>query len=527
MGKKAKVRDNFALGTRRKLWERVGGRCSKPDCRVPTLAALVCEEGVSNIGRAAHITAAAEGGPRYDPLLTPQQRKGIRNAIWLCANHADLIDDDVSAFPETLLREWKSHAERMARQEQGAKLPTEEDGRKLVAAVLGATPALAPHAIRNAHQAVTETLEAMDERFKVTSAFSNGTTEIQLTPRIPIDLELRIDISRDPMVQSRLQSLLARGESLSVARDAITIMGSPLLQHIADSKPNGKLELHARARDVRVHLWLQKAESHERVFEEIFDAHMVSGSEQAGLEASLLDGLVRLKFTILPGGHGRLEVAYSVDSWHGQDVSKLSHYAQFRALIDGMAGGSTLNARFMQDGNCFAVARTQQRKAPDVEGWHAIFSYLDACRTIAKVASRPICYDKRTTLNGESLAKAHQMAMWVDGTFRATRASLAVNPTFVVTYPHAVDTFPLHKEEGMIQLPNVATPPIELFGQLIELPRHDVTMTHVRLRASARPADASGAQSWNVEVEMLEGFELAIAMHARKIDRADSAEAPN
>ncbi|RXG88729.1 hypothetical protein [Bradyrhizobium zhanjiangense] len=38
----------------------------------------------------------------------------MANGIWLCQNHAKLIDDDEIAFPATLLREWKDTAERMA-----------------------------------------------------------------------------------------------------------------------------------------------------------------------------------------------------------------------------------------------------------------------------------------------------------------------------------------------------------------------------------------------------------------------------
>lgn len=36
--------------------------------------------------RAAHICAAAPGGPRYDETKTPEQRAGIENGIWTCAN---------------------------------------------------------------------------------------------------------------------------------------------------------------------------------------------------------------------------------------------------------------------------------------------------------------------------------------------------------------------------------------------------------------------------------------------------------
>jgi hypothetical protein len=67
-----------------------------------------------NIGVAAHITAASPGGPRYDLHLTPVERAGHENGIWLCQNCAKLIDNDVRAYPATVLKAWKFEAEASA-----------------------------------------------------------------------------------------------------------------------------------------------------------------------------------------------------------------------------------------------------------------------------------------------------------------------------------------------------------------------------------------------------------------------------
>jgi hypothetical protein len=64
-----------------------------------------------NVGFAAHITAAAEGGCRYDPSLTNQQRQDIENGIWLCGTCAKLIDSDEARYTVEVLRKWKRSAE--------------------------------------------------------------------------------------------------------------------------------------------------------------------------------------------------------------------------------------------------------------------------------------------------------------------------------------------------------------------------------------------------------------------------------
>jgi len=86
------VRDNFDENTKEILARRVGHRCSNPNCRKLTSGPQTDETKAVNIGVAAHITAASEGGPRYDNLMSTEERKSIENGVWLCQNCAKLID---------------------------------------------------------------------------------------------------------------------------------------------------------------------------------------------------------------------------------------------------------------------------------------------------------------------------------------------------------------------------------------------------------------------------------------------------
>ena len=67
-----------------------------------------------NIGVAAHIAAAAPGGPRYDDKMTPEERCGIENAVWLCQNCAKLIDNDPPRYTTDLLRRCRRLSEEAA-----------------------------------------------------------------------------------------------------------------------------------------------------------------------------------------------------------------------------------------------------------------------------------------------------------------------------------------------------------------------------------------------------------------------------
>ena len=104
-------RDDFSLRIKNILAKRVAYICSNPNCNNPTVGPSSTETKTINIGVAAHICAAAPGGPRYDNEMTSEERSSVDNGIWLCQNCSKLIDSDVNNYPIELLKEWKKNAE--------------------------------------------------------------------------------------------------------------------------------------------------------------------------------------------------------------------------------------------------------------------------------------------------------------------------------------------------------------------------------------------------------------------------------
>ena len=107
-------RDDFSGSAKELLANRVGRRCSNPNCRKLTCGANDDPTKTTNIGVAAHICAAAKGGPRFDPNMSAEERKSTDNGIWLCQNCAKLIDSDTKRFTLELLGTWKQIAEEYA-----------------------------------------------------------------------------------------------------------------------------------------------------------------------------------------------------------------------------------------------------------------------------------------------------------------------------------------------------------------------------------------------------------------------------
>jgi len=73
-----KNRDDFSAATKRDLQKRVNNICSNPDCRKQTIQPQLTNNHKStNTGKAAHICAAASGGPRFNLDMTEAERKSL------------------------------------------------------------------------------------------------------------------------------------------------------------------------------------------------------------------------------------------------------------------------------------------------------------------------------------------------------------------------------------------------------------------------------------------------------------------
>lgn len=101
-------RDDFTEKVRKAVAARAGWHCSLKGCGKLTVGPS--DEGIgaiASIGEAAHICAASPGGRRYDPSMTPEERSGVDNAIWMCSDHAKLIDRDEAIYTAEKLRAMK------------------------------------------------------------------------------------------------------------------------------------------------------------------------------------------------------------------------------------------------------------------------------------------------------------------------------------------------------------------------------------------------------------------------------------
>lgn len=147
-------RDEFSKKTVQTIALRGGYVCSNPDCRRPTSGPHSDPSKAIITGEAAHMCAASENGPRFDPNQTAEQRKAIGNAIWLCGNCNKKVDADWVAWPAERLQEMKIAHERWVAAE--AMIPTIPKITLATQPTLGFSPSL--------HEITTELLATLREQ---------------------------------------------------------------------------------------------------------------------------------------------------------------------------------------------------------------------------------------------------------------------------------------------------------------------------------------------------------------------------
>lgn len=119
------MRVNFSLQTKRLVAQRSAYRCNFPECGRVTIGPGASGKEVSCTGVAAHIFSASPGGPRGSGGLSPSKLRAPENAIWLCAEHGRLVDNNRGTkFPPPLLLNYKClHEARISREQGNIHLP--------------------------------------------------------------------------------------------------------------------------------------------------------------------------------------------------------------------------------------------------------------------------------------------------------------------------------------------------------------------------------------------------------------------
>jgi len=402
-------RDDFSPQVRRTLEKRVSSRCSNPDCRVPTCGPTSEPMKVNSIGKAAHITAAAPGGARYDPAMTHAQRSCIGNGIWLCANCADRIDRDAQRYPVSLLHDWKRQAEDLARSELGKPLPSERELAVFKTKALGenVSSQSVGELITAVHQIGKREIERIDPRFTADISVDHQGTRIVLNPYEPVDLRLCLPPELAPLFNEQLSNLFKHGHTLEISGPGIRIEGSPLFGDASTQPVKLAIDTHLQHSALQRLSWID-ADSGKPMAAEIV-GKVVGGTESFTFSGTLFGGLYECAFQVPLKQAGRQTLSstgnLTFEPWVGQSIRHLPYFDRFYSLCAAIHQGREIDSSLEIDGRDLIRCSSLTLMAPDeVRDVHGYLTYLSRVRDILEVFSTDVSFRAYPIPREEALA---------------------------------------------------------------------------------------------------------------------------
>lgn len=483
-------RDDFPQRIITKLRDRVAHRCSNPDCRVPTSGPVQSDaEKTVNIGKAAHICAAAPKGPRYDASMSKEQRKGINNAIWLCAGCADKIDRDAAAFPVDLLKQWKVAAEKAATEELNTKLPGKSDAmNEVVAALTGVPKSVLVNAPLNVCLAASKSLEQLDPRFSVKTSYSDNTTQFSLFAKENVDFKLKVGNAFGEEFCSKFNKLMNHGEPLVIDSQAVRFEGSGLLEYISSDAKDGKLIISSNLVLKGVQkLWLRDPKTNELFYVDDILGNITAGKETFNFVGYAYNGILEIKYAskFASETSGTLNFTLNVDTdkWKSHPITALPYFDKIRKLFSMLSSGCELNTNLEVDGNCVFTGNGGKLNSIEDIQYYAMFcDYLHLAASVLRRFSKTITFDHNITYS----RLVHEQLLML---------SRVLNGECIVTEDiEANATCTFVAEEGLENIKTIlkyADEPravkyeqgygsvIELFGETLQLPRSYFVITRV------------------------------------------------
>jgi hypothetical protein len=100
---------SYTAHTLKKLFALSGNVCAFPNCPAP----IVDTDSGVVVGDICHIKGRSEGGPRYDPDQTEEERNGYENLLLMCVAHNRIVDGKKTReqYPVERLQEFKRNHE--------------------------------------------------------------------------------------------------------------------------------------------------------------------------------------------------------------------------------------------------------------------------------------------------------------------------------------------------------------------------------------------------------------------------------
>lgn len=507
--------NDFTKPIIRKLSIRAGNICSNPDCRSPTSGAKAGEEeGMLNMGVAAHICAASPGGPRYDfyPAMTSVERASYKNGIWLCIKCSTIIDKDSQAYPVPLLQQWKRAAEKNSQDKIGKPAIPETAARDLLATALYGAPLKSgiAQAIENVHGGVEKALEAIDNRFEVTTTRLDGRTTFNLSARETVPFTFTFKNSKAYVDGYRL--LVDEGKALVIQSGDFEPSGSALLEQIAAESKT--LTIGSTGKPVTAKISTHDKESGRISNFDDIQGQVVFGRLRGTVTGFSMNEMLKLELSIGVDHPRDLKISLSpmMEKWNGKPVASLPYYTKMCSLFRNLNEGHTLNVTLEHMGEHVLSGGTDGVSFKGLfRNTASLFLYVDAARSISSFTGVPILFDDTETIDGDDIDRLIDVAAIAQGESVKSQEEIIWPISFQIEFNEngRQQASLLDGKQGLeLHVVEAEGEVVQVFRQRVQMPPKTVQFHGVTQRV-VEPIAGTDSK-FKCELNPIEGFRMEV-----------------
>ena len=328
-------RHDFLDKTKRLLRENVTNLCSNPNCRVLTMASKIDGCSSSNVGVAAHICAAAPGGPRYKLEQAEAERKHYDNGIWLCTTCSRLIDVDDDSYSEELLHGWKSQTLDYVRNNIGKQLLPKEEIESMALKntldyVSGKDSIFSADTPSRMVGFIDDHLNRLDSRFSVQTNIIDGATFRNIIP-LTSDASFAISMKKSDgeVFQANLDEMEETGKPVKLSSDSFKFTGSKLFEALGNDE-NGSREFIIQPSSKKIMIDLYAMSDSNQVYLGSFKGKQINLKNGLKFEAFAFNKLIKVScfYDLVDIQDPKMIVNYVIKTslWDSKNVNKLPYF---------------------------------------------------------------------------------------------------------------------------------------------------------------------------------------------------------
>lgn len=483
-GKMKSNRENFSKLIISRLERRVNGHCSNPDCRVPTSGPNLGDETANCIGVAAHIAAASPGGPRYDKLQSTEERKSIRNAIWLCVNCSTQIDRDSSRYTVTFLNRWKQLAEQIALDEMGKTPVSRKSHEALKALAIGdfAEKGIVS-AVREICKLSAIELRKIDPRFSVDVEYKNNQATYIFSPQEVVDCTLSAEGSAAEELLRKYSDMVDHGSAIEMDIGSVNLTGSPLFDLHGDS---GKLIFSPVHRPEAICKVSIEGLGQTVYLDEVRGA-LSGGRKSVTFRGITFGGYLSLTLVVnfdeKKGAASRVTLEQNYSVWEGEPISRLPYFRRVFEFYEAAISGDCLKISLEISGNqVISGSGSDILKELSAENVFSTLRYISNAREIAAFAGLDLAFKSGIKIGSEDVREVQRIREIVIGTPKKEGRDIGM-VSFISNFFESQLPFmelPEHKF-GPMHVTYEFSNPVNLCGVMVKMPKVIISYTALKV----------------------------------------------